>query len=52
MPSSEAGDVHHPAVGRCRFLGDKLEEFKRLSAQAMEIVRAKDTGSLTLVARG
>ncbi len=24
----------------------KLEEFKRLSAQAMEIVRAKDTGTL------
>jgi quinol monooxygenase YgiN len=46
MSSSEAGDVHHPAVGRFRFHGGKLEEFKRLSAQAMETARAKDTGTL------
>jgi quinol monooxygenase YgiN len=34
-------------IGRFKFdeVG-KLEEFKRLSAQAMEIVRAKDTGTL------
>jgi quinol monooxygenase YgiN len=34
-------------IGRFRFheVG-KLEEFKRLSIQAMEIVRAKDTGTL------
>jgi hypothetical protein len=46
MSSCEAGDVHHPAVGRFRFHGGKLEEFKRLSAQAMETARAKDTGTL------
>jgi quinol monooxygenase YgiN len=33
-------------VGRLKFHGGKLEEFKRLSVQAMEIVRAKDTGTL------
>ncbi|HTQ69044.1 MAG TPA: antibiotic biosynthesis monooxygenase [Solirubrobacteraceae bacterium] len=33
-------------VGRLRFHDGKLEEFKRLSTQAMEIVRAKDTGTL------
>ena len=34
-------------VGRFKFHeAGKLEEFKRLSAQAMEIVRAKDTGTL------
>jgi quinol monooxygenase YgiN len=33
-------------VGRLRFHDGKLEEFKRLSAQGMEIVRAKDTGTL------
>ena len=34
-------------IGRFKFpeVG-KLEEFKRLSAQTMEIVRAKDTGTL------
>jgi hypothetical protein len=31
-------------VGRLKFHEGKLEEFKRLSVQAMEIVRAKDTG--------
>ena len=34
-------------IGRFKFdEAGKLEEFKRLSAQAMEIVRAKDTGTL------
>jgi quinol monooxygenase YgiN len=33
-------------IGRLRFHDGKLEEFKRLSVQAMEIVRAKDTGTL------
>jgi quinol monooxygenase YgiN len=43
----EAGLVSElRGIGRFKFHGDKLEEFKRLSAQAMEIVRAKDTGTL------
>ena len=33
-------------IGRFKFHDVNLEEFKRLSAQAMEIVRAKDTGTL------
>jgi quinol monooxygenase YgiN len=33
-------------IARFKFHGGKLEEFKRLSAQCMEIVRAKDTGTL------
>jgi hypothetical protein len=34
-------------IGRFKFHeAGKLEEFKRLSAQAMEIVRVKDTGTL------
>jgi len=33
-------------IGRITFHDGKLEEFKRLSAQCMEIVRAKDTGTL------
>ncbi len=33
-------------IGRFKFQEGELEEFKRLSAQAMEIVRAKDTGTL------
>jgi quinol monooxygenase YgiN len=34
-------------IGRFKFhQAGKLEEFKRLSAQAMQIVRAKDTGTL------
>jgi quinol monooxygenase YgiN len=33
-------------IGRFRFQEGKLEEFKRLSAQAMEIAQAKDTGTL------
>ncbi len=33
-------------IVRFKFHEGKLEEFKRLSAQCMEIVRAKDTGTL------
>ena len=33
-------------IGRFKFHGGKLEEFKRLAAQCMEIVRTKDTGTL------
>jgi len=33
-------------IARCRFHEGGLEEFKRLAAQAMEIVRNKDTGTL------
>ena len=33
-------------IARFRMREGKLEEFKRLSAQAMEIVRSKDTGTL------
>ena len=33
-------------IARFKFHGDKLEEFKRLAAQCMEIVRTKDTGTL------
>ena len=33
-------------IGRFKFHEGKLEEFKRLSAQAMEIVRTKDSGTL------
>jgi quinol monooxygenase YgiN len=33
-------------VTRFKFHPGKVEEFKRLSAQAMDIVRAKDTGTL------
>ena len=33
-------------IVRLKFHEGKLEEFKRLSAQAMEIVRTKDTGTL------
>jgi quinol monooxygenase YgiN len=34
------------AIVRFRFHDGAVEEFKRLSAQCMEIVRAKDTGTL------
>jgi quinol monooxygenase YgiN len=34
------------AIVRFRFHNGDVEEFKRLSAQCMEIVRAKDTGTL------
>ena len=33
-------------IARFKFHEGKLEEFKRLSAQAMEIVRTKDSGTL------
>jgi quinol monooxygenase YgiN len=33
-------------IARFKFHKGKLDEFKRLSAQAMEIVRSKDTGTL------
>jgi quinol monooxygenase YgiN len=33
-------------IGRFKFHEGKLEEFKRLSAQAMEIVRTKESGTL------
>jgi quinol monooxygenase YgiN len=33
-------------IARIKFHDGKLEEFKRLAAQCMEIVRAKDTGTL------
>src|SRR3954468_3394478 len=34
------------AIVRFRFQDGDVEEFKRLSAECMEIVRAKDTGTL------
>ncbi len=33
-------------IARFQFQEGKLEEFKRLAAQCMDIVRAKDTGTL------
>ena len=33
-------------IGRFKFREGELEEFKRLSAQLMEIVRSQDTGTL------
>jgi quinol monooxygenase YgiN len=33
-------------IARFKFHQGKIEEFKRLSAQAMEIVRTKDSGTL------
>jgi quinol monooxygenase YgiN len=33
-------------IARVKFLPGKLEEWKRLTAQAMEIVRTKDKGTL------
>jgi quinol monooxygenase YgiN len=33
-------------IARFKFHGGKLEEFKHLAAQCMEIVRTKDTGTL------
>ena len=33
-------------IARFKFHEGKVEEFKRLSAEAMEIVRTKDTGTL------
>ena len=43
----EAGAVSELwGIARFKFHEGKVEEFKRLSAQAMEIVRTKDTGTL------
>jgi len=45
--SLEAGAVSElQGIARFKFHEGQVEEFKRLSAQAMEIVRAKDTGTL------
>jgi quinol monooxygenase YgiN len=33
-------------IARCTFYVDGLEDFKRLAAQAMDIVRNEDTGTL------
>jgi quinol monooxygenase YgiN len=45
--SLEVGAVSElQGIARFKFHEGKLEEFKRLSAQAMEIVRTKDTGTL------
>jgi quinol monooxygenase YgiN len=42
----EAGMSELLGIARFRFHEGKVEEFKRLSAQAMEIVRTKDSGTL------
>ncbi len=43
----EAGAVSElQGIARFRFHEGKVEEFKRLSARYMEIVRAEDTGTL------
>jgi quinol monooxygenase YgiN len=45
--SQEAGAVGELlGIARFKFHEGKVEEYKRLSAQAMEIVRTKDTGTL------
>jgi quinol monooxygenase YgiN len=44
--SSMANVGELQGIARFKCLEGKLEEFKRLSAQCMEIVRAKDTGTL------
>jgi hypothetical protein len=45
--SLEAGAVSElQGIARFKFHEGKLEEFKRLATQCMEIVRAKDTGTL------
>ena len=45
--SLEAGAVSElQGIGRFEFHEGELEEFKDLAAQCMEIVRAKDTGTL------
>jgi hypothetical protein len=45
--SLEAGAMSElQGIARYKFHDGKLEEFKRLSAQCMEIVRTKDTGTL------
>jgi quinol monooxygenase YgiN len=43
----EAGTVSElQGIARFKFHEGKVEEFKRLSAQQMEIVRSKETGTL------
>ena len=42
--SEELSEIQR--VARFKFHEGKVEEFKRLSAQFMEVVRAKDTGTL------
>jgi hypothetical protein len=45
--SLEAGAVSElQGIARIQFHEGKVEEFKRLSAQAMEIARTKDSGTL------
>ena len=45
--SLQAGAVSElQGIGRCEFRKGELEEFKRLAAQCVEIVRAQDTGTL------
>jgi quinol monooxygenase YgiN len=45
--SREAGAVSElQGIARFKFHEGQLEEFKRLAAQCMEIVRTKDTGTL------
>jgi quinol monooxygenase YgiN len=45
--SLEAGAVSElQGIARFKFHESNLEEFKRLAAQCMEIVRTKDTGTL------
>jgi len=41
-----AGVSELQGIARFKFHEGKLEEFKRLSAQCMDIVRAEDTGTL------
>jgi quinol monooxygenase YgiN len=45
--SQEAGAVSElQGIARIKFHEGKVEEFKRLSAQAVEIARTKDSGTL------
>jgi quinol monooxygenase YgiN len=44
MSRSAVGEIQ--GIGRFKFREGELEQFKRLSAQLMEIVRSKDTGTL------
>ena len=47
MQMSGAGAVSElQGIARFKFHEGKVEEFKRLSAECMEIVRTKDTGTL------
>jgi quinol monooxygenase YgiN len=46
MPRRTNMSTELQAIVRFRFHDGELEEFKRLSAQCMEIVRSQDTGTL------